>query len=142
MIKPIICQGREVSSADIAFLQSCVREHPDWSRHRISKHICEYWGWRTHMGQLKTFAARSFIDKLEMREFIELPQVRTEMRRAHRNPYPTVTLPDAVPVIAPLSDIAPASITVVTSGSYDHGCFARYLTQHHYLGFNRTVGTP
>ena len=91
MIKPIICQGREVSSADIVFLQSCVREHPDWSRHRISKHICEYWGWRTHTGQLKTFAARSFIDKLETREFIELPQVRTEMRRAHRNPYPTVT---------------------------------------------------
>jgi len=46
-------------------LQACIREHPDWSRHRITQHLCEQWDWRTHAGQLKTFAARSFIDKLE-----------------------------------------------------------------------------
>jgi len=140
MIKPIICQGREVAGADIDWLQACIREHPNWSRYRITKHICKNWDWRTHAGQLKTFAARSFIDKLEAKGLIELPPVRTGMRRPHRNPYPDVTLPTAVPVTAQLSDIAPITITLVSSGSYDHGCFANYLTRHHYLGFNRTVG--
>jgi len=140
MSKTIICQGREVCSADIDWLQACIHNHPNWSRHRITKHICEDWGWRTYKGQLKTFAARNFIDKLEAKGLIELPPVRTEKRRPHRNPYPNVTLPAAVPVTAQLSDIAPVSITLISSGSYDHGCFASYLIQHHYLGFNRTVG--
>jgi hypothetical protein len=140
MSKVIICQGREIHGVDIDWLNACIREHPDWSRHRITKHICENWGWRTHAGQLKTFAARSFIDKLEARGLIELPRIRTEKRRPHRNPYPKVTPPDAVPIITSLASIAPVSITLVSSGSYDHGCFASYLGRHHYLGFNRTVG--
>ncbi len=136
----IICQGREVCSADIQWLQACIHEHPDWSRHQITKHICEGWDWRTHAGQLKTFAARSFIDKLETKGLIELPSIRTSMQRPHYNPYPKVTPPDATPITATFSDIAPVSITLISSGSYDHGCFACYLSQHHYLGFNRTVG--
>ena len=47
-----MCQGREVSDADINWLQSCIRERPGWSRHRITKHICEEWDWRTHTGQI------------------------------------------------------------------------------------------
>jgi len=140
MNETIICQGREVNGADIQWLQACLREHPDWSRHRITKHICEDWVWRTHAGQLKTFAARSFIDKLEAKGLIELPPIRTAKRRPHRNPYPKVTPPAGAPITALFSDIAPVSVTLITSGSYDHGCFAYYLSQHHYLGFNRTVG--
>jgi len=140
MSKVIICQGREIHGVDIDWLNACIREHPDWSRHRITKHICENWGWRTHAGQLKTFAARSFIDKLEARGLIELPRIRTEKRRPHRNPYPKVIPPDAVPITTSLASIAPVSITLVSSGSCDHGCFASYLSRHHYLGFNRTVG--
>lgn len=140
MSKTIICQGREVSDTDIGWLRACICEHPDWSRHRITKHICEDWDWRTHTGQLKTFAARDFIDKLESRGLLELPPVRLGMRRAHRNPYPEVTPPDAVPIDAAFADIAPVSITLIVAGSYEHGCFAHYLKQHHYLGFNRTVG--
>ena len=140
MSNVIICQGREVSDADIDWLRVCIREHPDWSRHRITKHICEDWGWRTHTGQLKTFSARSFIDKLEAKGLLELPPVRLGMRRAHRNPYPEVTPPTAVSIDVACSDIAPVSIALIVTGSYEHGCFAHYLKQHHYLGFNRTVG--
>jgi len=140
MSETIICQGRAVCGADINWLQACIREHPDWSRHRITKHICGEWAWRTHTGQLKTFAARSFIDKLEAKGLIELPPIRTEQRRPHRNPYPKVTPPDGVPITSLLADITPISITLVINGSDDHGCFAHYLSQHHYLGFNRTQG--
>ncbi len=140
MDKTLICQGREVCGADIDWLRACIREHPDWSRHRITKHICEDWGWRTHTGQLKTFAARSFIDKLEVKGLLELPPVRLGMRRVHRNPYPEVMPPDAISIDAAFADIAPVSIELVVTGSYEHGCFAHYLKQHHYLGFNRTVG--
>jgi len=121
-------------------LRLIIRQHPDWSRHRITKYLCQHWDWRTHTGQLKTFAARSFIDKLEAKGLITLPPVRVEQRRAHRSPYPLVTPPEATPIAASFADIAPVSFTLLRNGSYDHGCFGHYLSQHHYLGFKRTVG--
>ena len=140
MSETIICQGRKVSESDLRMLRDISCQHPDWSRHRITKHICQHWDWRTHTGQLKTFAARSFIDKLEAKGLIALPPVRVEQRRDHRSPYPQVTPPQATPIEASFSDLAPVSIKQVAGNSYEHGCFGHYLSHHHYLGFNRTVG--
>ncbi len=140
MSEIFICQGRAVGVSDIQWLRACIGKHPDWSRHRITKQICQDWDWRTHAGRLKTFAARSFIDKLEAKGLIELPPVRLEKRRAHRNPYPKVTPPKSASIATSFADIAPVSIAQIVAGSYEHGCFAHYLKQYHYLGFNRTVG--
>jgi len=63
----ITCQGRVIGQSELCWLRDVVCEHPDWSRHKITKHICRHWDWRTNTGQLKTFAARSMIDKLEQR---------------------------------------------------------------------------
>lgn len=140
MSEAIICQGREVCESDLRRLRDIIREHPDWSRHRITQHICQHWDWRTQTGQLKTFAARSFIDKLEARGLVDLPPIRVKYRRHHRSAYPRVTPPESTPIEASFADIAPVSITLVRNGSYDHGCFGHYLSRHHYLGFKRTVG--
>ena len=140
MSETIICQGRVVSESDLSMLRLIIRDHPDWSRHRITQYLCRHWGWRTHTGQLKTFAARSLIDKLEVRGWITLPPIRVECRRPHRRSFPKVTPPQATPIAASFTDIAPVSFTLVRNGSYDHGCFGHYLSQHHYLGFKRTVG--
>jgi len=140
MSETIMCQGREVSESDLRMLRHIIRDHPDWSRHRITQHICRHWGWRTHTGQLKTFAARSLIDKLEARGLITLPPIRVAWRRPHRRSYPVVTPPSAIPIATSLAAIAPVSFTLVRNGSYEHGCFGHYLSRHHYLGFKRTVG--
>jgi hypothetical protein len=48
----------------------------DWSRKRLARELWVLWDWRNGMGQLKDFAARSFLLKLAERELIELPPVR------------------------------------------------------------------
>jgi len=121
-------------------LRLIIRDHPDWSRHRITQYLCRHWDWRTQTGQLKTFAARSFIDKLEARGLVDLPPICVQYRRHHRSAYPRVTPPEATSIEALFADIAPVSITLIRNGSYAHGCFGHYLSQHHYLGFKRTVG--
>ena len=113
MSETIICQGRAVSESDLSMLRLIIRDHPDWSRHRITQSLCRHWGWRTHTGQLKTFAARSLIDKLEARGLITLPPIRVECRRPHRRSFPEVTPPQAMPIAVSFTDIAPVSFTLV-----------------------------
>ena len=137
----ITCQGRIIEQSDLRWLRNVVQDHPDWSRHKITKHICSQWGWHTHSGQPKTFAARSMIDKLEQRGFLNLPQIRVSFRRKPRPPFPEgFTPPDLKPINQSLEKLTPLSIQIPTPNSYEDHCVGYYLSRHHYLGFNRTVG--
>lgn len=135
------CQGRVIGQTELCWLRDVVREHPDWSRHKITKHICGNWGWRTHTGQLKTFAARSFIDKLEQRGLINLPPICTAYRRTPRSPFPKqFTAPEINQINNTLGNISPLEIHIPNPNSYEDHCVGYYLSRFHYLGFNKTVG--
>jgi len=137
----ITCQGRTIGQSELCWLRDVVREHPDWSRHKITKHICGHWRWRTHTGQLKTFAARSFIDKLEQRGLINLPPIRAAYQRAPRSPFPKqFTAPARHPINSALCDISSLTIHIPNSNSYEDHCVGYYLAHFHYLRFNKTVG--
>lgn len=141
MEKNIICQGRSISSSELCWLSDIVNDHPDWSRHKITTHICTQWDWRTHKGQLKTFAARSFIDKLEVRGLLKLPPIRKNLRRPPRPLYPdNFHFPQKHPIEGILDRYTPLTVQIPISNSYEEHCFGFYLKNHHYLGFNKSVG--
>lgn len=141
MNETILCQGRLLQQSDICWLRKVVQDHPDWSRHKITKHICTKWGWSTHAGQLKTFAARSMIDKLEQRDLLDLPPIRVSYRREALPPFPKgFTVPKQKAVEKSLKEIVPLSISIPARNSYDDNCVGYHLNRYHYLGFNRTVG--
>lgn len=141
MNEAITCQGRLLQPADICWLRDVVQDHPSWSRHKITKHICSRWGWQTHSGQLKTFAARSMIDKLEQRGLIDLPPIRIACRRKPRPPFPAgFTAPKLTSIKTSLNNLTPLSFLAAVPNSYEDNCVGYYLNRHHYLGFNRTVG--
>ena len=141
MNEAITCQGRLLQPSDICWLRDVVQSHPDWSRHKITQHICNHWGWYSYSGHLKTFAARSMIDKLEQRGFIDLPPIRVSCRRKPRPPFPKGFIaPTLKPIGKPLKNLTPLSILIPAQNSYEDNCVSYYLNRHHYLGFNRTVG--
>ena len=141
MNETITCQGRLLQPSDLCWLRDVIQDHPGWSRHRITKHICNRWGWHTHSGQLKTFAARSMIDKLEQRGLIDLPPIRVACRRKPRPPFPKEFIAPKLKLIEKsLKIITPLSIQIPIQNSYEDNCVGYYLSRHHYLGFNRTVG--
>ena len=141
MEKTITCQGRLIQEIELAWIKSLIRENPEWSRHLITKHICKQWNWRTQKGQLKTFAARSLIDKLEQRGILKLPPIRVAYRRKPRPVYPEGFTPPVFKKLeCPLKQIKPLSIQIPSPHSFDDGCFGYYLKYYHYLGFNCTVG--
>ncbi|MCD6402121.1 MAG: DUF4338 domain-containing protein [Anaerolineales bacterium] len=141
MNEAITCQGRLIPQSELRWLRNIVQEHPCWSRHKITKHICSQWEWRTHSGQLKTFAARSMIDKLELRGLLNLPPIRVAYRRSPRPPFSKGFIaPELKQIQKSLNDLTPLSIHIPTPNSYEDNCVGYFLNRYHYLGFNQTVG--
>jgi len=144
MPESFTCQGRRVQPADISWLRSWIDDHPSWSRYRLACEFCKIWDWCTPTGQLKDFAARSFLLKLMARGLITLPPVRTENQRVHGyvSPIsaPAVALQQPSAIASSLAELTPLSLIIPKSGSPEEHLCHHYLATHHYLGFQRTVG--
>lgn len=138
-------QGRTLSGAELVALQVWIDEHPDWSRHRVAKELCQQWEWRTPVGQLKTFAARSLLLKLTQRHQLRLPLIRPEYRRV---PWGLGRLEARTPGAGPSAEVIESSLAslrplqwqVATRGSAEREHALACLREYHYLGCNRPVG--
>ena len=141
----IRAQGRTLSVDELSAIQILIDVHPDWSRHRVAKELCQRWQWRTAFGQLKTFAARSLLLKLAQRHQLRLPPVRQECRRA---PWGVRALevrtlappPPAQPRESGLESLQPLRWQVALHGGPERERALAYLRQYHYLECNRPVG--
>ena len=136
----VLCQGRRLSGEQLHWLREWIADHPQWSRKRLSRELCQQWGWRNGRGQLKDFAARSLLEKLEARSLLVLPDLRTENSRPRPKPnqLPGIDWPRAL-VSCPLEDIQPVHWIVPSPGSEEAKRFDRYVAHGHYLGL-RVVG--
>lgn len=142
---PIRAQGRTLSVAEMVSIQSLIDEHPNWSRHRVAKELCQRWEWRTPGGQLKTFAARSLLLKLAQRRQVQLPPVRPECRRVpwglrHLEAETPALCPPAESIESSLASLQPLQWEVAGHGSSARERALAWLRQYHYLGCNRPVG--
>jgi len=146
--RSIRVQGRRFRPQDLRRIQLLIDDHPDWSRYRVAKELCERWDWRTPLGRLKTFAARSLLLKLAESHELRLPPVREDYRRpqspwgvradAARLPAPA---PPALPIETGLATLQPLEWRMAGHGSPERERALAYLREYHYLGCNRPVGT-
>jgi hypothetical protein len=142
MKEALVCQGREVCATELSWLQEWIGDHPDWSRKRLARELCVHWEWRTATGQIKDFAARTFLLKLDQQGIVSLPPVRESMRR-HRLPSAPKAVEQIVvpsPVSEGLGRLTPISLVLAVPGSHEDRLFGHYLSCHHYLSFRCTVG--
>jgi hypothetical protein len=139
-------QGRSFSTHEFGKLQKLIDTHPEWSRHRIARELCGQWEWRTPLGQLKTFAARSLLLKLAQRYELRLPAVRTACRRAPwglsaRAQSAAAPPPPVERIESGLASLRPLRWRMAPYGAPERGRALAYLREYHYLGCNRPVGT-
>lgn len=141
MLEVDIVQGRRISAVEIAEITALIEANPKWCRTQLSRFLAELWQWFAASGQLKDMAARSLLLKLHERGLIVLPPRRQEPRLRRPQLAPELfesALPD--PIVVDLSSLLPLSFALVGPRLPDYRPFQRYLAQHHYLSFNRTVG--
>ena len=135
----LVVQGRRLGREEIRWLADWIEEHPQWSRKRLARELCERWGWRDQRGRIKDFAARSFFLKLEAQGHLRLPALQVQKRRA---PRPVPRLPhwqQPETWEADLGQIRPLKLELVSAGSAAALRWAFYLDQYHYLKL-RVVG--
>lgn len=146
MIESVRIRGREVGSRELEQIRNWLRWHPQWSRRRLSRELACHWDWRTPTGQLKDIAARDLLNRLEARGLIALPA--RQRRGGRQKPQALGSEEQAwLPLPAPavvqsqsLSELVPLSWHLVQSGDPQRARVARYLDQHHYLGYPDPLG--
>jgi hypothetical protein len=140
MDEKIKIQGRFLSVIDIEYINVVIRENPEWSRRKISIHLCEQWDWRNDAGHIKDMACRSMLVKLDNRGLVHLPARRQQpVNRMLQKKIPFVPH-DQSSVVSSLSDLRPLHITHPSPGSESDTLFSFLLSEYHYLGYKGVVG--
>lgn len=136
MEETILVQGRELRAEDIQGIRDLIDTRPKGTRWKLSRELCERWGWRTLTGQLKDMSCRILLNKLDERGLITLPP---KGRRPVKG-IPAIVEVASDPICASLSELTPLKVTLVAVRSPDARLLHQLLASHHYLGFRANVG--
>jgi hypothetical protein len=135
-----VIQGRRVGPEDIGLMRHWLATEPAWNRTRLSRELCQRWGWRNGAGRLKDMACRTLLLKLERRGQIRLPTRQGSSPNARRNGQPLDLPCDRTPIEGALSDWQPLRIETLAEGHPGQRLFRFLLQRHHYLGLRNSVG--
>lgn len=134
-------RGQTICSEQVVFLREFIAAHPDSSRWKLSRQLCEALGWKQANGALRDVVCRGLLLMLQRAGQIELPAVRRYIRgqrRSERSRPPALLL-DTTPLAMALAELGPVEIQLVrrTAGE---PLFNSLLEQYHYLGYEQPVG--
>lgn len=134
-------RGRQIRTADVAFLGELISQNPGLSRRRLSVKVCQAWNWVQPNGQTRDMVCRGLMLALHRAGHIELPTKRKSPRNnaiAHRRVCEVEPI-DTTPVEGSLASLGPLEIRLVRRAEGEK-LFAHLLSRHHYLGYTRPVG--
>jgi hypothetical protein len=133
-------QGRLLGSEQIEGIRQLLRQHPEWSRRRLSQELCRCWEWRDPKGQLQDMAARALLLKLEQQGCIILPARRqipsNRMRQKQLRPVEHAR----EPIQGGLAPLQPLAVRELSQWPDELALYEWLLAEHHYLSYGGTVG--
>jgi Domain of unknown function (DUF4338) len=133
-------RGRVISEAHLIYIREMIAAHPQASRRKLSKKLCEAWQWRQSNGALCDMICRGLLGMLQRAGEISLPPVKY----VRHNPLaqrarPKPLLIDTTPVQGELRELGPVDFQLVRRTG-DEPLFNSLLEQHHYLRYEQPVG--
>src|SRR6266852_5916001 len=134
-------RGQNIDSRQVAFLREFIAAHPESSRWKLSRQLCEALGWKQPNGALRDVVCRGLLLMLERAGQIELPPVRRIIggQRRSARPRPEAVLIDATPIQERFTELGPVHLEQVRRTA-DEDLFNSLMEQHHYLGYEQPVG--
>ena len=107
-------RGRNITGDEIAFIRLLIASHPELSRWKLSRLLCEAWQWKQANGALRDMVCRGLLLALDRAGEIQLPPVRRRVRnRLAERERPEPIIPDNRPVRGPLHGITPLEFVQV-----------------------------
>lgn len=131
-------RGLELDEPNIAFVRATIAEHYAEGRSCISRVLCKSWGWLQPNGQLKEYAARDLLLRLEEDGLVELPPRLRPKNNLKRKSLDQIPLFIKEQLDGSIGDYPELTIRLVDS---QDAYLWDYLVHHyHYLGLPRLVG--
>lgn len=134
-------RGQTITAEQLVFLKEFIASHPESSRWRLSRQLCEELGWKQANGALRDVVCRGLLLMLERAGEIELPPVRWKIRGQcpSERKKPDAMLVDTTPVESALAELGRMDIWQVRRTA-NEPIFNSLIEHHHYLGYEQPVG--
>lgn len=118
-----------------------VKDDPGISRSLLSRHVCEWFDWRTSTGALQEGSCRKALAELHRRGALSLPEVVKEYGFERPRKVGTPVELDVTDICCALAELGNIEIVPVRSRhSRDYRIWRALLDQHHYLGSGSLCG--
>ncbi len=135
-----VYRGQSIGGEQVAFIRQLIAEHPELSRWKLSRQLCESWQWRQANGALRDMVCRGLLLLLHRAGEIELPPVKRVVRnRIAERARPARVLVEERALRGSLGELQPLEFVQVRR-SPEEALFNSLLEQHHYLRYERPVG--
>jgi len=131
-------RSRQLAAEDIELVRELVSKYYERGRSHISRVLCEAWQWIQPNGQVKEYAARDLLLRLEEKGFIELPPRLRPKNNLKKKSFSQVPLFLSTPMDGSVGEHGPSCLEVVNG---QNSYLWDYLVYHyHYLGLPKLVG--
>src|ERR1700689_3232403 len=101
-------RSRNITGEEILFIRQLISDHPELSRWKLSRALCEAWQWKQANGALRDMVCRGLLLMLPGGGEIGLPPVKRVVRnRIAEGQKPEPVIADNRPVRGPLASITP-----------------------------------
>src|SRR5271157_5811555 len=103
-----VYRGQSIGGEQVAFIRQLIAEHPELSRWKLSRQLCEAWQWKQANGALRDMVCRGLLLALDRSGEIQLPPIRRRVRnRLAERARPEAVIPDNRPAHGPLQVLTP-----------------------------------
>lgn len=131
----------EITQKEIDLINRLMSENPSWGRTKLSIELCGKWNWCHNDGRPKEISCRDLLRKLNAKSLITLPpKICNSGPKLGNKNIVKLMFHDMTPVETSIKELLPLQVVVIKNRGPLLNEFKSLLIQHHYLGFDLTVG--
>ena len=136
----VVACGRVFSPELLKRIGEAVRQHPEWSRSRIAREVCQWLNLCGPNGKLREMSCRKALLRLHRQGRIQLPQARREIRFEGRSTE-GVKLDAPGRLVCELEQIKQIELVLVGPGQRALSAqWNTLVSRHHELGYQPLAG--
>lgn len=132
--------GQLISESQINEIRDTIEIFPKLSRTELANTICEQYSWKRPNGKLKTVECREFLERLDKKGKVNLPDCRKQFAGRKSHGVQRTGDTDACSVLsADLQALSPIELVRVENRD-QRNLWYEYVDRYHYLGYRLPFG--
>jgi len=132
--------GHVIEQDQINEIAMIVDTFPKLTRTELANTICELFSWKRPTGKLKTVECRQFLERLDARGIIKLPDCQTKYANRAKFSVDKTESSDTQAILsAKLRDLSPIQLSRVKNYA-ERQLWYEYMDRYHYLGYRLPFG--